>query len=164
MNGKAAAQTQPLSPMARVSLFLICLLEEMYSDSPFFSFYQFQGWVWQRGSTISYTRPCASSTGYLFSIHLAGASGGTAHVGHPISAALGIGSLATSIYRPIKCNHFILDIRKGDFYSNRKRKKKLRMKYAQRLPCLSWLDQPDFRQVFLLEQEAELQVNLNHYG
>ena len=41
------------------------------------------------------------------------------------------------------------------------RKKKLRMKYAQRLPCLSWLDQPDFRQVFLLEQEAELQVNLN---
>ncbi|XP_016652447.1 PREDICTED: ribosomal protein S1, mitochondrial-like [Prunus mume] len=35
------------------------------------------------------------------------------------------------------------------------------MKYAQRLPCLSWLDQPDFRKVFLLEQEAELQVNLN---
>ena len=35
------------------------------------------------------------------------------------------------------------------------------MKYAQGLPCLSWLDQPDFRQVFLLEQEAELQVNLN---
>ena len=42
-----------------------------------------------------------------------------------------------------------------------KRKKKLRMKYAQGLPCLSWLDQPDFRKVFLLEQEAELQVNLN---
>ena len=35
------------------------------------------------------------------------------------------------------------------------------MKYAQRLPCLSWLDQPDFLLVFLLEQEAELQVNLN---
>ena len=35
------------------------------------------------------------------------------------------------------------------------------MKYAQGLPCLSWLDQPDFRKVFLLEQEAELQVNLN---
>ena len=32
---------------------------------------------------------------------------------------------------------------------------------AQRLPCLSWLDQPDFRKVFLLEQEAELQGNLN---
>ncbi|CAB4307693.1 unnamed protein product [Prunus armeniaca] len=42
-----------------------------------------------------------------FSIHLAGASGGIGSCWHPISAALGIGLIATSIDRPIKCNHFI---------------------------------------------------------
>lgn len=41
------------------------------------------------------------------------------------------------------------------------------MKDVQKVLCLSWLDQPNRR--FLtslssfLEQEAELQVNLNHY-
>ena len=36
------------------------------------------------------------------------------------------------------------------------------MKYAQKSHV--FLDQPDFRQVFLLEQEAELQVNLFRNG